>query len=138
MYLVSTLAEWATSLCALGDADAASAAVARGRELLRHDDLADRLSLDAAAAYVRALAGDRAGAERLLENVHEVADHLDMAMLVDRLRHIEASVRTVLGDVGDARTILEELAASAERRGFVRILALYERDLAMLAESNPD
>jgi class 3 adenylate cyclase len=138
MYLVSTLAEWATSLCALGDADAASAAVARGRELLRHDDLADRLSLDAAEAYVRALAGDREGAERLLENVHEVADHLDMAMLVDRLRHIEASVRTVLGDVGDARTILEELAASAERRGFVRILALYERDLAMLAESNPD
>jgi hypothetical protein len=137
-YLASCLAEWATSLCALDDGDSAARALARGRVLLRSDDIADRVSLDVAEAYVRALAGDREGAERLLDEVHDVVDDLDIAMLVDRMRHIEASIRAALGDVHDARTILGDLSASAERRGFVRLVGLYERDLARLGMPSRD
>jgi class 3 adenylate cyclase len=138
MYLANALAEWATSLCALGDGEAASRALDRGWALLRSDDIADRVSLDVADAYVRALAGDREGAERLLDEVHAVIDDLDMVMVVERMRHIEASVRTALGDVEAARAILEELVTSTERRGFVRLVGLYERDLAALASGGRD
>jgi hypothetical protein len=136
MYLTNALAEWAVGLCAVGDAAAASQALARGRALLRSDDVADQVSLDVAEAYIRALAGDREGAERLLEEVRRVLDHVDMAMLVDRTRQIEASVRAALGDIDEARAILEALAASAEERGFVRFARLYERDLAALASAS--
>jgi class 3 adenylate cyclase len=138
LYLVNALAEWASGLCAVGDVEAASGAVARGRELLRADDLADRMSLDAAEAYVRALLGDREGAEQLLEHVHDVADGVDMAILAERMRHIEASVRRTLGDVEQARAILEELEASAAERGFVPLAELYRRDLEALAPVGRD
>ncbi len=138
MYRTNALAEWIVSLCAVGDVDAASRALARGRDLLRSDDVADRVSLNVAEAYVRALGGEREAAERLLQEVHDVIDDIDMAMLVDRMRWIEASVRTVLGDFDQARAILEALAASAEERGFVRIAGLYRRDLEALGTASRD
>ena len=70
--------------------------------------------------------------------MHAVSDDLDMVMLVERMRHIEAGVRTALGDVDAARAILEELTASAEERGFVRLAAFYGRELAALGSGGRD
>jgi hypothetical protein len=70
--------------------------------------------------------------------VHDVADGVDMAILAERMRHIEASVRRTLGDVEQARAILEELEASAAERGFVPLAELYRRDLEALAPRGRD
>ena len=56
----------------------------------------------------------------------------------NRLGTIEAGVRTALGDVDAARAILEELTASAEERGFVRLAAFYGRELAALGSGGRD
>ena len=88
-------------------------------------------------AFDPAAAGVARNLERRLIG-HAVSDDLDMVMLVERMRHIEAGVRTALGNVDAARAILEELAASAEERGFVRLAAFYGRELAALGSGGRD
>jgi hypothetical protein len=96
------------------------------------------LAFDPAAAGVARNLEAQADRPRARDEVHAVSDDLDMVMLVERMRHIEAGVRTALGDVDAARAILEELAASAEERGFVRLAAFYGRELAALGSGGRD
>jgi len=86
------------------------------------------------AADGRALAR----AERLLGLVDESLDEIEMALLVERSRHIVAGARAALGDTDAAPAILSRLADSAERRGYVRFAELYRRDLDALATSGRD
>ena len=89
-------------------------------------------------AYARALVGDRERAEGLIQQTHEMLSDVDMALVVESVQHIEASARTALGDVDEARAILDGLIADAERRGFVRFADLYRRDLDALHSPSPD
>jgi class 3 adenylate cyclase len=138
MYLANALAEWAASLCAVGDAQRAREAVARGRTLARPDDRADSIALDVSEAYVAALLGDREQAERLLERADAVRGEIDMALFADWSWYVEAGVRSALGDTKTARGILERLAESAELRGFVRFAGVYRRDLEALDAAGRD
>jgi hypothetical protein len=138
MYLVNALAEWAVGLCALGDAERASQAVARGRELARRDDRADSIALDLSEAYAAALLGDRDRAERLLARADDALREIDMALFVERAHYIEAGVRSALGDTATARAILERVVDSAESRGFVRFAGVYRSDLEALDAAGRD
>ena len=138
MYLANVLADWAEALCGVGDAEKALEVVARGRALARADDIADAAGLNMSEAYARALVGDRERAEGLIQQTHEMLSDVDMALVVESVQHLEASTRTALGDVDEARAILDGLIADAERRGFVRFADLYRRELAALHSPSPD
>jgi ATP/maltotriose-dependent transcriptional regulator MalT len=138
MFMANVLAEWAAALCAVGDTQRASEAVARGRTLARPDDWADSIALDVSEAYVAALLGDRERAERLLESAAAVRGEIDMALFADWSRYVEAGVRSALGDTETARAILEGLAESAELRGYVRFAGIYRRELGALDAAGRD
>jgi len=138
MYLANALAEWAASLCAVGDAERAREAVARGRTLARPDDRADSIALDVSEAYVAALLGDRERAEHLLDRADAALAEIDMALFADWSRYVESGVRSALGDTGTARAILERLAESADLRGFVRLAGVYRRELEALGAPSRD
>jgi hypothetical protein len=137
-YLANALGDWAAALSGLGRAHEALDAIARGRAIGRRDDLADAATLDVSEAYARALLGDRKRAEHLLERTHETLGAVDMAMVVDYVRRIEASARAALGDVDAAGLILTSLAHDADRRGFARFAQAYRHQLAALDRSSPD
>jgi hypothetical protein len=61
-----------------------------------------------------------------------------MAMVVDWAQRIEASVRTALGDIDEARTILQRLLADAEHRGLTRFATRYREELAALDSASRD
>jgi class 3 adenylate cyclase len=138
MFMANVLAEWAAALCAVGDTQRASEAVARGRTLARPDDWADSIALDVSEAYVAALLGDRERAERLLESAAAVRGEIDMPLFADWSRYVEAGVRSALGDTETARAILEGLAESAELRGYVRFAGIYRRELDALEAPGRD
>jgi hypothetical protein len=89
-------------------------------------------------AYARALVGDRERAEELIRQTYDMLSDVDMALVVEWVQHLEASTRTALGDVDEARAILGALVVDAERRGLVRFADLYRRDLAALDSANRD
>jgi hypothetical protein len=132
MFLANVLADWAAALCGIGNAEKALEVVARGRALARVDDIADAAGLNMSEAYARALVGDRERAEELIEQTHDLLSDVDMALVVESAQHLEASTRTALGDVDEARAILARLVGDAERRGLVRFADLYRRELAAL------
>jgi len=138
MYLANALAEWAVGLCAVGDAQRAREAVARGRMLARPDDRADSIALDVSEAYVAAVLGDREGAERLLARADAARDEIDMVLFAEWCWYAEAGVRSALGDTKSARAILERLAESADGRGFVRFAGVYRRELEALGAPGRD
>jgi hypothetical protein len=138
MYLANVLADWAAALCGVGDAEQALEVVARGRALARADDIADVAGLNMSEAYARALVGDRERAEELIQQTHEMLSDVDMALVVEGVEYLEASTRTALGDVDEARAILVRLIAGADRRGFVRFADLYRRELAALDSAGRD
>ncbi|HET9243813.1 MAG TPA: hypothetical protein VFN99_10230 [Gaiella sp.] len=137
-FLANVLADWASGLCGVGKADEALTAVSRGRAIAREDDVADEVGLNMAEAWARALLGERERAELLIDRTHEALRDVDMTLVVDWACRIEASARAALGDIDDARSILLRLVADAERRGFVRYVDVYRRELAALDASSPD
>jgi class 3 adenylate cyclase/tetratricopeptide (TPR) repeat protein len=138
IYLVNALADWAAALCGIGNADKALEVIAQARAFARADDAADAVALDMSEAYARALLGERERVEELIERVHEALRTVDMAIVVYQAHQIEASARTALGDLDDARAILTRLVADADRRGLVRFADLDRRDLAALDSASRD
>ena len=132
MMLPNALGNWAISLCRLGDADAALQAVARGRSLARADDVADQITLDAAEGYAWALEGDAERAFALLGRATKAVEAIDMVFLAENVAYVEARARLALGDVDEARALLEGLRDATEARGQARWAARYRRDLAAL------
>jgi ATP/maltotriose-dependent transcriptional regulator MalT len=109
-----------------------------GSALPRPYDRADAIALDVSEAYVAALLGDREQAERLLERADAVRGEIDMALFADWSRYVEAGVRSALDDTETARAVLEALAESADRRGFVRFAGVYRRELEALGAPGRD
>ena len=138
VYLANALADWASALCGIGEADRALNVVSRARALARDDDVADQVALNLAEAYGSALLGQRERALELVEGTQALLEDLDMALVVDRARYQEASIRKALGEPDEARTVLSRLAAEAERRGFVRFANLYRSELAALDSPDGD
>jgi class 3 adenylate cyclase len=132
MYLANALAQWAQSLCRLGDVETALRAIERGRSLARPDDVADQAALYAAEAHTAALEGEQERAFALLERGREALEGVDMVMLVEGFEYREAQVRLALGDVDAARLTLERLRDATGARGQVRWADAYQRDLAAL------
>lgn len=97
------------------------------------DDVADRLLIGVAEAFVLALRGETAEARAVVERVEREAATVDMAPLVDVVRRHDAAVRALLGDRSGARRLLEELVESTEARGYHGFAAGYRRELAALA-----
>ena len=130
--LPNVLGNWAISLCRLGDADAALQAVSRGRSLARADDVADQITLDAAEGYAWALENDAERAFALLGRATKAVEAIDMVFLAENVAYVDARARLALGDVDEARALLEGLRDATEARGAVRWAARYRRDLAAL------
>jgi class 3 adenylate cyclase len=133
LYLANMLGQWAIALCALGDAQAALAAVERARGLAAADDVADQIELDAAEAYARALLGELPAAHELLGRAGERASGIQMRIVTDELERVGAEVDRLSGDGKQAAATLRRLADDAEARGFHRFADRYRRDLAALA-----
>jgi class 3 adenylate cyclase len=138
LYLANTMADWADSLCNLGNAEKALEVIARARTMARGDDVADAAALDMAEAHAHALLGDRRRAEQLIDRTHDTLRDVDMAIVVDWAQRIEATTRTALGDTAEARAIYARLLADAERRGIVRFAEAYRRELAALGPASAD
>ena len=106
--------------------------------MAREDDLGDAVALNMAEAWACALLRERERAELLIDRTHETLRNFDMALMVERTHHLEASARAALGDIDEARSILSRLVEEAERRGFVRFVDVYRRDMAALDPASRD
>jgi hypothetical protein len=120
------------SLARIGDAEGALDTVARGRAVAREDDLADKIVLDAAEGYARALRGERDRALEPLERAAAALVVLDTVILSTEVEKTDARARAALGDVDGARRRLELLVSESERRGMHRWSQAYGRELAAL------
>ena len=117
MMLPNALGNWAISLCRLGDAGAALHAVSRGRSLARADDVADQITLDTAEGYAWALEDEAERAFALLGRATKAVDAIDMVFLAENVAYVEARARLALGDVDEARALLEGLRDATDARG---------------------
>jgi class 3 adenylate cyclase len=138
MYLANAMADWADGLCTLGNVDKALKVITQARAIARDDDVADMAALNMAEAHAHARRGNRVRAEELIDRTHDLLRDVDMAMVVDWAQRIEASVRTALGDIDEARTILQRLLADAEHRGLTRFATRYREELAALDSASRD
>ena len=138
LYLANTMADWADSLCSLGNPERALEVISRARTMTRDDDLADAAALNMAEAHAHALLGERERAEALIDRTHDILRDVDMALVVDWAQRVEATARLALGDMAEARAILATLIADAERRGLVRFAAAHRRNLAALDSTSAD
>ena len=132
IYVANLHAELALVLCRRGNVEQAAEALERGRALASPDDVADRLSLDTAEAYLHALRGEADAARALLDGVREAAAELEMVPMTEDLIAQDAAIRRVLGDDDEARRLLRGLAERAEARGFQRMAERHRADLAGL------
>jgi class 3 adenylate cyclase len=132
LYHANMLAAWAIALCELGDAEPAATAIAEARVIAEPDDVADQLELDLADAYAHALAGDAEAARELLHRARTRAEGIDMLAPAHNHRYVEARVLLAMGDVDEARRLLEDLRRDHDERGFHRFAERYRRDLAAL------
>jgi hypothetical protein len=133
MYVANALGDLALVQCRLGAVDEAAATLAEARTLTRPDDVADRLLLDTADAYVQALRGRSVEARALLDQVDRENEEIDMTTLTNELRRHAAAIHVVLGDIERARRILADLAETEDARGFRRAADRHRADLAALA-----
>jgi len=132
LYHANSLALWAVTLCEVGDAEQASAAIVEARSIAEPNDVADQIDLDLADAYAHALANDAEAARELVERARRTAEGIDMLVPAYGYRYVEARVLLALGDVEGARRILEDLRCTYEERGFHRFAERYRLDLAAL------
>jgi hypothetical protein len=132
VFLANLLAQWAVALAHVGESERALEAVARGREVMEPGDVSDLTYLDVGEALARARLGDLVAANRLLARARETAAGTDSVLDGDEVTHAEATVRLLEGDSDGARTLLEWLAETSERRGLRRAADRYCRDLEML------
>ncbi|MCZ7587982.1 MAG: hypothetical protein M5U27_03800 [Gaiella sp.] len=126
------LGNWAVALCDLGEPERALDAVQQGRRLADPNDIADQVVLDQAEAWAVALTGAAERARALLERARERTDGIDAAQPVSDPLYVEARVLSVLGDVSDARRVLQGLVDRETALGRQRAVDRYRRDLAAL------
>jgi len=132
MFLANCLADWALTLCRLGDVDAARDAVARGRATAQAEDVGDQILLDLADAFVHAMTAEAEDARSLLHSARRRASGIEMTLVTDQVDYVEAGIAALLGDEARARTRLAELVERAEARGQRPLADRYRRDLHAL------
>lgn len=133
--LANALAVWSLNLSRLGDTDGALRAVARGREVVRAEDIADQLSLDLAEARALAARGEHDAARALVDRARRTADGMVMIPLSYQIEGIDAELRRLAGDIAGAEAIEHRLIAASEARGTVRIAATHRRRLGLAEPS---
>jgi tetratricopeptide (TPR) repeat protein len=132
-FLANTLAMWAIALCELGDATRALEAVDRARGIAIEGDIADRIGLDCAEAYGRALHGEHEAAAALIERARSTATGIQMVTVADELDEVDAALHRLRGDAEGARALLRQLVDRCEARGARRWAEQYRVKLAELA-----
>jgi ATP/maltotriose-dependent transcriptional regulator MalT len=123
---------WAIALCRVREPERALELVEEARSLASPDDVADQIALDLAEGYARALLGQSAEAQPLIERAAARAQTIEMWSPAFDHRYDEAWARQAQGDLEGTRRLLTELFEANAARGFHRIAARYRRDLAAL------
>jgi class 3 adenylate cyclase/tetratricopeptide (TPR) repeat protein len=129
LYHANALAEWAVTLCELGDPEPAFEAIRKAREIADPNDVADQMLLDHAEAYAVALEGRAERARTLLRRARERAAGTQMAHPAVDPMHIEACILRTLGDRAGAGRLLEGLVDRETSYGRHRAADRYRRDL---------
>jgi hypothetical protein len=126
--IVSETAAWANSLTELGRAGEALALVREARETSRPDDIGDQVGLDGAEGFARARLGDGA-ALACFSRGWARAEGIVMAPMTVVHSFLEAKANLLLGEHDAARRIADELVATVERRGALRVADAVRRDV---------
>jgi class 3 adenylate cyclase/tetratricopeptide (TPR) repeat protein len=129
--LVNTLASWSLSLSRLGNTDAALRAVARGRQIVRDEDIADQINLDLAEARALAAQGDHEAARVLVDRARRTSEGMVMVLLSDEIDAIDAEVRRFAGDDAGADAIGRAVIERLSHRGALGIAAGFGRRLGL-------
>lgn len=132
--LANVLGTWAIALARLGDPQQALARVAQAREIVREEDLADRIVIDLGEAMARAVVGDFPAAHEAIARARRVAAGVVMAPLTTQLDQVDGLVRLAEGDAPGAREIGLRLVAELEGRGLMAVARIHRRDLVEPAE----
>ncbi|HWO80412.1 AAA family ATPase [Gaiella sp.] len=132
LFYANALGMWAIALCRVREPERALELVEEARSLASPDDVADQITLDLAEGYARALLGQSAEAQPLIERAAARAETIEMWSPAFDHRYDEAWARKAQGDLEGARRLLTELFEVNAARGFHRIAARYRRDLAAL------
>ena len=132
LFYANALGMWAIALCRVREPECALELVEEARSLASPDDVADQITLDLAEGYARALLGQSAEAQPLIERAAARAQTIEMWSPAFDHRYDEAWARQAQGDLEGTRRLLTELFEVNAARGFHRIAARYRRDLAAL------
>jgi class 3 adenylate cyclase len=132
LFYANALGMWAIALCRVREPECALELVEEARSLASPDDVADQIALDLAEGYARALLGQSAEAQPLIERAAARAQTIEMWSPAFDHRYDEAWARQAQGDLEGTRRLLTELFEANAARGFHRIAARYRRDLAAL------
>ena len=132
LFYANALGMWAIALCRVREPERALELVEEARSLASPDDVADQIALDLAEGYARALLGQSAEAQPLIERAAARAETIEMWSPAFDHRYDEAWARKAQGDLEGARRLLTELFEANAARGFHRMAARYRRDLAAL------
>ena len=132
LFYANALGMWAIALCRVREPERALELVEEARSLASPDDVADQITLDLAEGYARALLGQSAEAQPLIERAAARAETIEMWSPAFDHRYDEAWARKAQGDLEGARRLLTELFEVNAARGFHRMAARYRRDLAAL------
>ena len=132
LFYANALGMWAIALCRVREPERALELVEEARSLASPDDVADQIALDLAEGYARALLGQSAEAQPLIERAAARAETIEMWSPAFDHRYDEAWARKAQGDLEGARRLLTELFEVNAARGFHRMAARYRRDLAAL------
>ena len=129
--LANTLAGWSLSLSRLGNTDEALRAVARGRQLVRSEDIGDQIRLDLAEARAVAAQGDHQAARALVDRARRTSEGMVMAPTSYEIEGVDAEVRQLAGDLAGAEGIARKLVEQISNRGALRMAATYRRRVGL-------
>ena len=131
LYHANALAEWAVTLCDLGNPEPALKAIREAREIADPNDVADQILLDQAEAYAAALDGEGERARTLLRRAQERGADTQMARPAVDPMHTEARVLKTLGGRAGARRLPERPAGRRRvARGYeCRLGQVFDRSL---------
>ena len=132
LFYANALGMWAIALCRVREPERALELVEEARSLASPDDVADQIALDLAEGYARALLGQSAEAQPLIERAAARAQTIEMWSPAFDHRYDEAWARQAQGDLEGTRRLLTELFEVNAARGFHRMAARYRRDVAAL------
>jgi hypothetical protein len=126
--LANALADWAIALSLTGRPDDALRQVERGRSVVRDEDLADHVMLDAAEGLARSLSGDLEKGRDLMDRAAERLSRLVMVPLDDVVTILAGIAARHVGDTTRMSQAAAALHVQAERRGIVRLAEFARRE----------